>query len=130
MKISIQQVTDYAFAAINAQASTLGLPVYKRRLPKGVSAGIVIVATDVTFDDNQQAIFFALAYVPDVKSGGDYEASPKIDEIARHFAEHLDVIHPIGTSYRCELIGQSVEEAEDTRSHFVSNRYMFNINTE
>ena len=129
-KISIQQVVDIVFDDLQAQSKDLGLRIYKRRLPKGVREGCVVMATDITFEDNQLAMVYALATIPDVKSGGSYEENPKTSVVAAWFADHYARRFPHGESWSLEMQGQSVEDGEDGQSHVVSNRFLFTINTD
>lgn len=130
MILSITDVEDKVFESLKGAFGAYGLEVFKRTLPKGVRKGIIVRCTDVTMDENQQAIFFALAEIPDVLSNGSYELNPEIKRIAREFTASHSVCHPAGASYRYELLGQSIEEGDDGQSHILSNRYFFTNNTE
>lgn len=130
MKISVKKLVDLVYGDLKDEP-LCGLALYKRSLPKDAQEGAVIRATEITFDENQQAIFFIMCHVPDVISNGNYEINdPRTTEIAETFASRYDTVHPTGASYRYELQGQSLEAGDDSRSHIVSNRYLFSINTE
>ena len=129
MNYSVQNVVDLIYKDFERHASRIGLKLYKNSLPKDLKAGCVIRATEITFDENQEAIFFILAKFPDVKSGGNYERNDKaINAAAAYIANNYAAGH--GSGYRFELRGQSVEGGEDGQSHVVSNRYFFTLNTE
>ena len=131
MKIPVTQVVNFAFDIVKETGTALGYRTYKNSLPKDIKQGLVVTATDITFDDNQQAILFVLAYIPDVISRGNYEHNgAEIDRVAAYFAQNLESVHVQGTSYRMELDGQSVENGDDGNSHVVSNRFLFTFNAE
>lgn len=130
MKLSISTATDIVFNDMRSIAQENGFELYKKTLPKGLRRGVVVKVTDITFDDNQQAIVFLLAYMPDVRSGGNYEQSPALDEFSNYIAEKYTEIQPELTSRRYELLGQSFGVGEDETTHYLSNRYLLTHNTE
>lgn len=130
MKISISRATDLAFADMRDVVKGVGFGIFKNTLPKGVNHGAVVKASDITFGDNQQAIVFLLVYAKDVLSGGNYEQAPILDSLAETIAAQYDTLHPVGSPYRYELLGQTIEKGDDATSHFVSNRYLLTFNTD